>query len=161
MSHSRIRLWRGRTDRSLMFGVTVEEACTAGLSNSLRSGRDDKSNWGKCCYELLLEGVVRSSVRFPISRQKKARYSAPAFCGLVGVGVRVIVAVVVVLVCLNRWSAAVSCYFAVVALELDGGMVDAEFLPQGSIHLLQNRAAFGGRNVGDDDVRGQRVSLGS
>ena len=78
----------------------------------------------------------------------------------VGVSVRVIVAAMVVLVALNGRGATVR-HFTVDTLELEGGVVDAEFLPKRPIDLLQDATALRRRDVGNDDVSGTGVGLGT
>ena len=55
--------------------------------------------------------------------------------------VRVVVAGMVVFVDLDRRGATVG-YFTFDTLELDGGMIDTEFLAQRPVHLLQDAGAF-------------------
>jgi hypothetical protein len=57
------------------------------------------------------------------------------------VGVRVIVAGMVVLVNFNRRATTVR-NFTFDTLKLDGGVIDAEFLPQRPIDLLQNASTL-------------------
>ncbi len=49
--------------------------------------------------------------------------------------------------------------FAVDTLELNCGVVNAKLLPQRSVDLLQDECALGRRDVGNLDVRGQRMRL--
>ena len=58
-----------------------------------------------------------------------------------------------------RRGTTVGGHFAFNTLELDGRMVNAEFLSQCSIHLLENASALRWRDVGNGDVRTQSVRL--
>jgi hypothetical protein len=69
----------------------------------------------------------------------------------VGVSVRVVVTRM--FVDFNR-RGATGCDFAVGTLELYGGVVNAEFLPQSSVDLLQDERALGGWYVSNLDMRG-------
>lgn len=60
---------------------------------------------------------------------------------LVGMSVGVVVTGVVMLVDLDRRGATVSD-FTFNTLELDGGVVNAELLPQLAVHLLQDTSTF-------------------
>jgi hypothetical protein len=60
---------------------------------------------------------------------------------LVRMGVRVVVAGMIMFVDLDRRDAAVG-YIAFDTLELDGGVIDAELLAKRPIHLLQDAGAL-------------------